>query len=62
MLDKDDSQLTWYNSGIGTYAWPSWKSLLYWKMVIHNLIDLAIAWHVFFQFGFYSVTHYQIYV
>jgi len=43
MLDKDDTQLTWYNSGIGTYAQPSWKSLAYWTLVIHSYIDLAIA-------------------
>jgi len=47
MLEKSKEQLTWYNSGIGTYARPSWKSPAYWRMVIHNYIDLAIAWYVF---------------
>ncbi|KAJ7117550.1 hypothetical protein C8R44DRAFT_790986 [Mycena epipterygia] len=42
---KDGSQLTYYNSGIGTYARPSWRSYKYWKQVIDNRIDLAIAWN-----------------
>ncbi|KAE9400679.1 WD40 repeat-like protein [Gymnopus androsaceus JB14] len=42
-LVKDDNQLTFYNSGIGTYAEPSWKSLSYWKQVIANYLDLALA-------------------
>ncbi|KAF8814000.1 hypothetical protein BYT27DRAFT_7219939 [Phlegmacium glaucopus] len=42
---KDDSQLTYYNSGIGTYARPSWRSYTYWKQVLDNKIDLAIAWN-----------------
>ncbi|OCH94605.1 WD40 repeat-like protein [Obba rivulosa] len=40
-----DNQLTYYNSGIGTYAKPSWKSLYYWKQVLYHTIDLAIAWN-----------------
>jgi uncharacterized protein (DUF2235 family) len=32
-LLKDKKQLTYYDSGIGTYATPSWKSLYYWKQV-----------------------------
>ena len=43
-LVKDDAQLTYYDSGIGTYAQPSWKSWNYWKQVVDNKIDLAIAW------------------
>jgi hypothetical protein len=43
-LVKDLRQLTYYDSGIGTYAQPSWKSLSYWKQVVDNKIDLAIAW------------------
>ena len=39
-----DNQRTWYNSGIGTYARPSWKSLNFYKKVLHHKIDLAIAW------------------
>ncbi|KAF8517054.1 hypothetical protein BU17DRAFT_50258 [Hysterangium stoloniferum] len=45
-LVKDEgTQLTYYNSGIGTYAKPSWKSLSYLKQVVYNKIDLAIAWN-----------------
>ena len=39
-----DNQRTWYNSGIGTYARPSWKSLNFYKKVLYHKIDLAIAW------------------
>jgi uncharacterized protein (DUF2235 family) len=42
---KDETQLTYYNSGIGTYAKPSWKSYSYMKKVMSNKIDLAIAWN-----------------
>jgi hypothetical protein len=38
------NQKTWYNSGIGTYAKPSWKSLKYYKETIYHKIDMAIAW------------------
>ncbi|KAF8511353.1 hypothetical protein BU17DRAFT_54685, partial [Hysterangium stoloniferum] len=45
-LVKDDgTQLTYYNSGVGTYAKPSWKSWSYLKQVVNNKIDLAIAWN-----------------
>jgi len=57
MLEKSKDQLTWYNSGIGTYARPSWKSPAYWRMVIHNYIDLAIAWYVFSYLSMYSMAH-----
>jgi hypothetical protein len=46
---KNGSQLTYYNSGIGTYARPSWRSYKYWKQVIGNRIDLAIAWYTGFS-------------
>jgi len=39
-----DNQLCWYNSGIGTYARPSWTSLSYLRRVFYHKIDLAIAW------------------
>jgi uncharacterized protein (DUF2235 family) len=42
---KDNRQVTYYNSGIGTYARPSWRSYKYWKQVIDHKIDLAIAWY-----------------
>ncbi|KAI0312153.1 hypothetical protein OF83DRAFT_1166078 [Amylostereum chailletii] len=40
-----NEQLTFYNSGIGTYAEPSWKSLSYLKQVLDHMIDMAIAWN-----------------
>ncbi|EJD39372.1 WD40 repeat-like protein [Auricularia subglabra TFB-10046 SS5] len=42
-LEKNDNQLTFYNSGIGTYATPSWKSWAYYRQVISNQLDLAFA-------------------
>ncbi|KAF8588043.1 hypothetical protein K439DRAFT_1336270 [Ramaria rubella] len=45
-LVQSENQLTYYNSGIGTYAKPSWKSLSYAKQVIDHKIDLAIAWNL----------------
>ncbi|EJD35477.1 hypothetical protein AURDEDRAFT_20835, partial [Auricularia subglabra TFB-10046 SS5] len=42
-LEKSDEQLTFYNSGIGTYAKPSWKSWGYYKQVVANKLDLAFA-------------------
>ncbi|KAF7441271.1 hypothetical protein PC9H_001620 [Pleurotus ostreatus] len=44
-LDKDNTQRTYYNSGIGTYAKPSMRSLKYVKLRLDNKIDLAIAWN-----------------
>ncbi|KAJ6528316.1 hypothetical protein DFH09DRAFT_935278, partial [Mycena vulgaris] len=38
-------QLTFYVSGIGTYAPPSFRSLAYWSQVVANKLDLAIAWN-----------------
>ncbi|KAJ2920033.1 hypothetical protein MD484_g254, partial [Candolleomyces efflorescens] len=40
-----ENQHTWYNSGIGTYARPHWRSMKYWKQVVVHKIDLAIAWN-----------------
>ncbi|OBZ69034.1 hypothetical protein A0H81_10989 [Grifola frondosa] len=37
--------LTYYNSGIGTYAKPSKKTLGNWLRVLGHKIDLAIAWN-----------------
>ncbi|KAF8878559.1 hypothetical protein BD779DRAFT_1628474 [Infundibulicybe gibba] len=42
---KSEDQLTYYNSGIGTYAKPSWRSYTYLKQVMSNKIDTAIAWN-----------------
>jgi hypothetical protein len=44
MKTEGSKQLTYYNSGIGTYAKPSWKSLKYLLQVLDNSVDLAIAW------------------
>lgn len=42
---KSNSQLTYYDSGIGTYARPSWRpSFSHLKRFLDNKIDLAIAW------------------
>jgi len=48
LILKEDrpEQRTWYNSGIGTYARPSWKSLKFYQQVLEHKIDLAIAWCV----------------
>ncbi|KAJ8092922.1 hypothetical protein PM082_023558 [Marasmius tenuissimus] len=43
-LVKDESQLTYYNSGIGTFPKPSWKSFSYYKKKTAHVIDMAIAW------------------
>ena len=53
-LVKDRRQLTFYNSGIGTYANPSWKSLPYLKQALENKIDQAIAWWVLKYFVIFS--------
>ncbi|KAI0039158.1 hypothetical protein FA95DRAFT_1612793 [Auriscalpium vulgare] len=44
-LDNDDGQLTYYNSGIGTFVKESRTSPAYWKQVISHGIDTAIAWN-----------------
>ncbi|KAF8901488.1 WD40-repeat-containing domain protein [Gymnopilus junonius] len=45
LKEEEHNQLTWYNSGIGTYARPSWKSIDYYKQVLYHKVDLAIAWN-----------------
>ncbi|KIM74194.1 hypothetical protein PILCRDRAFT_53507, partial [Piloderma croceum F 1598] len=59
---KDKNQLRYYNSGIRTYARPSWCSYKYWKQVINNKIDLAIPWNfekgIFARYCWLS-NHYQ---
>jgi hypothetical protein len=41
---KNKEQHTYYNSGIGTYAKPSWRSLsYYWRSLVDNKIDLLFA-------------------
>ncbi|KAG9091455.1 hypothetical protein FS749_016530 [Ceratobasidium sp. UAMH 11750] len=45
-IKKSDMQLTYYTSGVGTYAKPSWRSPSYYfgKKVDHG-VDLLIAWN-----------------
>ncbi|KAF8329934.1 hypothetical protein F5887DRAFT_1181051, partial [Amanita rubescens] len=44
-ITKDGGQLRYYNSGIGVCARPSFTSFKYWRQVLTNKIDLAIAWY-----------------
>ncbi|KZV92974.1 hypothetical protein EXIGLDRAFT_674515 [Exidia glandulosa HHB12029] len=44
LVKGSETQITFYNSGIGTYAKPSWRSWSYYKQVVGHKIDLAIAW------------------
>jgi uncharacterized protein (DUF2235 family) len=46
LKEVEHNQRTWYNSGIGTYARPSWKSFKFYRQVLAHKIDLAIAWWV----------------
>jgi uncharacterized protein (DUF2235 family) len=41
---EEKEQLKYYNSGIGTYARPTFASFKYWKQVLDNKVDLLIAW------------------
>lgn len=45
-LASNEEQLSYYNSGVGTYAQPSWRSWNYLTQVIDSKIDSAIAWYV----------------
>ncbi|KAF8328988.1 hypothetical protein F5887DRAFT_897308 [Amanita rubescens] len=42
---ESENQLTYYNSGIGTYANLSWASWSSWRQWFDNIVDLAIAWN-----------------
>ncbi|KAI0041622.1 WD40 repeat-like protein [Auriscalpium vulgare] len=44
-LEKDVDQLTYYDSGIGTYVRDSKWSPSYWKQAASHTIDMAIAWN-----------------
>ncbi|KIJ34082.1 hypothetical protein M422DRAFT_233549, partial [Sphaerobolus stellatus SS14] len=44
-LEKDSYQLTYYDSGIGTYVKDSRLSPSYWKQVVSHTIDMMIAWN-----------------
>ncbi|KAJ8508126.1 hypothetical protein ONZ45_g9568 [Pleurotus djamor] len=50
-LIRDEQQLVFYNSGIGTYAKPSFRSWSYVKQVADHTIDMAVAWN------FESIVH-----
>jgi len=43
---KSDNQLTYYNSGVGTYPKPSRKSLSNMIKAFDNAVDLVVAWYV----------------
>jgi hypothetical protein len=45
-LVKSEAQLTYYNSGVGTHARPTWRSLTYVHYWLSNKVDLLIAWYV----------------
>lgn len=45
-LVKSETQLTYYNSGVGTHARPSWRSLTYVHYWLSNKVDLLIAWNL----------------
>ncbi|KAL0566880.1 hypothetical protein V5O48_015116 [Marasmius crinis-equi] len=43
-LVKDDDQITYYNSGIGTYPKSPSKSLTYYKRMAAHKFDTVVAW------------------
>ncbi|KAJ8496021.1 hypothetical protein ONZ45_g12615 [Pleurotus djamor] len=45
LFKLEDEQLTFYNSGIGTYAKPSFRSWKYFRQVFDHTVDTAIAWN-----------------
>lgn len=45
-LVKSGTQLTYYNSGVGTLARPTWRSLEYVQYWLSNKVDLLIAWNL----------------
>ncbi|KAJ8481804.1 hypothetical protein ONZ45_g15181 [Pleurotus djamor] len=45
LIKLADEQLTFYNSGIGTYAKPSFRSWKYFRQVFDHTVDTAIAWN-----------------
>lgn len=52
LLLKDKTQLTYYNSGIGTYVRDShglrsWFSFDAWRQWGSHTIDMMIAWYTF---------------
>jgi len=55
LKEDEHNQRTWYNSGIGTYARPSWKSFKFYRQVLSHKIDLAIAWCVELLMSIYAL-------
>ncbi|KAG1732689.1 uncharacterized protein EDB91DRAFT_1057950 [Suillus paluster] len=45
-LVKSESQLTYYNSGVGTQARPTWRFLTYAQYWLSSKVDLLIAWNL----------------
>ncbi|KZV99906.1 WD40 repeat-like protein [Exidia glandulosa HHB12029] len=45
LVKDNDHQVTFYNSGIGTYVKPSWTSFTYIKQTLENYADMGIAWN-----------------
>ncbi|KAJ8496000.1 hypothetical protein ONZ45_g12631 [Pleurotus djamor] len=45
LFKLENRQLVYYDSGIGTYARPSFQSLSYLKQKVVHTIDTAIAWN-----------------
>ena len=46
-MKDEEGQLAFYNSGIGTYAKPSFRSFGYLKQIVYHTIDMAIAWYAY---------------
>ncbi|KZP19845.1 hypothetical protein FIBSPDRAFT_743285 [Athelia psychrophila] len=46
LKDESDEQLTYYDSGIGTYATPTGMSLSHLMLVMQNKVDMVIAWNL----------------
>ena len=61
LKEVEHNQRTWYNSGIGTYAQPSWKSLKFYLKVLSHKIDLAIAWCVESSLSIISCSQFTSY-
>ncbi|EIN08082.1 WD40 repeat-like protein [Punctularia strigosozonata HHB-11173 SS5] len=44
-LEKNEDQLTYYNSGIGTFVKESKASPRHWRQTFDHTVDMAIAWN-----------------
>lgn len=54
LVEKNKTQLTFYDSGIGTYARNGWR---HYKQVLDHKIDLAIAWYACGNRSLYSIRN-----